>query len=125
MSARLPRVLLIEPQFVLRRTIVMVARDLGIVEFDEASSVGRARAMMASQTYAALVLDLEEKLQAMDLLSDLRLGKFACPSDARAVVLAANLQPEDTFRLQKLGVARVFSKPVRISELLNAMEAST
>lgn len=103
----------------------MVARDLGIVEFDEASSVGRARAMMASQTYAALVLDLEEKSQAMDLLSDLRLGKFACPSDARVVVLAANLQPEDTFRLEKLGVARVFSKPVRISELLNAMEAST
>ena len=30
MSAMLPRILLVEPQFVLRRTMVMVARDLGM-----------------------------------------------------------------------------------------------
>ena len=50
MTALLPRILLVEPQFVLRRTIVMVARDLGMVDFHEASSVGRARTLMAAQT---------------------------------------------------------------------------
>ena len=46
MTAQLPRILLVEPQFVLRRTIVMVARDLGMVDFHEASSVGRARTLL-------------------------------------------------------------------------------
>ena len=60
MSAMLPRILLVEPQFVLRRTMVMVARDLGMVDFHEASSVGRARALLATGAYEGLVLDLQE-----------------------------------------------------------------
>ena len=71
MTAQLPRILLIEPQFVLRRTMVMVARDLGMVDFQEASSVGRARVLLATQAYEGMVLDLQEGPQALELLSDL------------------------------------------------------
>ncbi len=52
MSAMLPRILLVEPQFVLRRTMVMVARDLGMVDFHEASSVGRARALLGVSSFS-------------------------------------------------------------------------
>lgn len=121
MTAPLPRILLIEPQFVLRRTMVMVARDLGMVDFHEASSVGRARALLATDAYEGMVLDLQEGPQALELLSDLRLGRFATPRDARVVVLAGDGNPVDVERLQGLGVARVLGKPVRISELLDAI----
>lgn len=121
MKAPLPRILLIEPQFVLRRTMVMVARDLGMVDFHEASSVGRARALLGAEAYDGLVLDLQEGPQAMELLSDLRQGRFATQHDARVVVLAADGQPWDVERLHGLGVARVLGKPVRISELLEAV----
>lgn len=121
MSAMLPRILLVEPQFVLRRTMVMVARDLGMVDFHEASSVGRARALLATGAYEGLVLDLQEGPQALELLSELRQGRFATPRDARVVVLAGGGSPVDAERLQGLDVARVLGKPVRISELLDAV----
>ena len=121
MSAMLPRILLVEPQFVLRRTMVMVARDLGMVDFQEASSVGRARALLATDAYEGVVLDLQEGPQALELLSELRQGRFATPRDTRVVVLAGGGSQVDTERLQGLSVARVLGKPVRISELLDAV----
>ena len=121
MSAMLPRILLVEPQFVLRRTMVMVARDLGMVDFHEASSVGRARALLGTGAYEGLVLDLQEGPQALELLGELRQGRFATPRDARVVVLAGGGSPVDAERLQGLDVARVLGKPVRISELLDAV----
>lgn len=121
MNAPLPRILLIEPQFVLRRTMAMVARDLGMVDFHEASSVGRARTLLAADAFDGMVLDLQEGPQALELLSDLRQGRFATPRDARVVVLAGGGNPVDVERLQGLGVARVLGKPVRISELLDAI----
>ena len=121
MSAMLPRILLVEPQFVLRRTMVMVARDLGMVDFHEASSVGRARALLATGAYEGLVLDLQEGPQALELLGELRQGRFATPRDARVVVLAGGGSPVNAERLQGLDVDRVLGKPVRISELLDAV----
>ena len=121
MSAMRPRILLVEPQFVLRRTMVMVARDLGMVDFQEASSVGRARALLATEAYEGVVLDLQEGPQALELLGELRQGRFATPRDARVVVLAGGGSPVDAERLQGLDVARVLGKPVRISELLDAV----
>ena len=121
MSTMLPRILLVEPQFVLRRTMVMVARDLGMVDFHEASSVGRARALLGTGAYEGLVLDLQEGPQALELLGELRQGRFATPRDARVVVLAGGGSPVDAERLQGLDVARVLGKPVRISELLDAV----
>ena len=117
----LPRILLVEPQFVLRRTMVMVARDLGMVDFHEASSVGRARALLATGAYEGLVLDLQEGPQALELLGELRQGRFATPRDARVVVLAGGGSPVNAERLQGLDVDRVLGKPVRISELLDAV----
>lgn len=124
MTALLPRILLVEPQFVLRRTIVMVARDLGMVDFHEASSVGRARTLLAAQTYDGLVLDLHEEQLALELLGELRLGRFATARDARVVVLAADANPDAATRVQALGATCVLNKPVRISDLLHTLVAA-
>ena len=121
MSAMRPRILLVEPQFVLRRTMVMVARDLGMVDFQEASSVGRARPLLATDAYEGVVLDLQEGPLALELLGELRQGRFATPRDARVVVLAGGGSPVNAERLQGLDVDRVLGKPVRISELLDAV----
>ncbi len=121
MSPPLPRILLVEPQFVLRRTIVMVARDLGVVDFHEATDVARARTLMASERYDGVVLDLAEGPATLELLNNLRQGKFSTPSDSAVIVLAANGETVDDSHLQALGVAAVLGKPVRISALLGAI----
>lgn len=121
MTAPLPRILLIEPQFVLRRSIVMVARDLGVVDFHEASSVGRARTLLAADVFEGVVLDFQEGAQAVELLGDLRAGRFTTPYDARVVALDGGSSSVDAKHLRDLGVARVLGRPVRISELLGAL----
>ncbi len=121
MSPPLPRILLIEPQFVLRRTIAMVARDLGVVDFEEASSVGRARTLLASETYAGMVLDLSEGPQALALLDDLRRGGFTTPVNVPVILLATGEIPHGAAHQKTLEGARVLNKPVRISELLSAI----
>ena len=121
MSTVLPRFLLIEPQFVLRRTIAMVAREQGVVDFQEASNVGRARALLAGEAFEGVVIDLHEGPLAMALLGELRQGQFATRADARVIALATDGNPVDAARLQALGVAGVLGKPVRISDLLGAI----
>lgn len=125
MTARAPRFLLIEPQFVLRRTIVMVARDLGVVDFQEASNVGRARIVLAEEAFDGLVLDIAEGPAAIELLVDLRGGKFATRRDAPVIVLAADNEAAGASQLRDLGVAGLLSKPVRISELLGAIASAS
>ena len=121
MSTVLPRFLLIEPQFVLRRTIAMVAREQGVVDFQETSNVGRARALLAGEAFEGVVIDLHEGPLAMALLGELRQGQFATRADARVSALVTDGNPVDAARLQALGVAGVLGKPVRISDLLGAI----
>jgi CheY-like chemotaxis protein len=117
----LPRVLLLETHFVMRRTIVSVARDLGVAEFQDASSVDRARMLLADQAYQGLVLELDEESRAMDLLSELRLGRFPSRPDAGVIVMAADLRASDWQRLQDLAVTQILRKPFRIGDLLKAI----
>ena len=119
MSLLLSRILLIEPQLVLRRTIVMVARDLGVVDFQEATDV--ARALMTNERYDGVVVDLADGPATLELLEDLRQGSFNTQSNSTVIVLAANGETGDDSRLQALGVAAVLGKPVRISALLGAI----
>ena len=119
MSLLLLRILLIEPQLVLRRTIVMVARDLGVLDFQEATDV--ARALMTNERYDGVVVDLADGPATLELLEDLRQGSFNTPSNSTVIVLAANGETGDDSRLQALGVAAVLGKPVRISALLGAI----
>lgn len=124
MTAPLPRILLVEPQFVLRRTIALVARDLGVVDFCEASDVARARVLLAAESFDGLVLDLAQGPQAMALLGELRQGQFPTAPGTPVIVLVADAQLVETASLQALGVHVVMGKPVRINGLINAIVKS-
>lgn len=121
MSAQLHRLLLVESQFVLRRTIVSVARDLAQVEFHEASSIERARSVLAVEVCRGLVLDIHEGSRAMKLLSDLRCGMFVTPRNVPVIALAADISPDHALHLQEFGVNVVLRKPFKIGHLLNAI----
>lgn len=121
MTAALPRMLLVEPQFVLRRTLVAVGRDLAIVAFDEAANLERGRTLLLAQAYQGVVLDFQDSARALALLRELREGRFATPPDAHVVVMAAALQAEDEARLRHLGIAAMLGRPFKISQLLDGL----
>lgn len=119
----LPRVLLFEPHFVMRRTIVSVARDLGVADVQDASTIDRARALLAGNRFERVVLDCDEPARSIELLGELRLGKFEGGSapNAPVVVLAADLRPSEEHKLEALEVSQILRKPFKIGDLLSAV----
>ncbi|QHI96614.1 response regulator [Xylophilus rhododendri] len=119
----LPAVLLIEPQFVLRRTIVTVARELDLVAFQEATNIDRALALLGSRRFAGIVLDMGEGGDAMTLLDELRKGAFACGSRIPVILMSSEPgRPADGAigPLQPLSVLR---KPFKIGALLESVRS--
>lgn len=121
MTTQSSRYVLVEPQFVLRRTIVMVARDMGGISFAEATGVHRARALLMEEAFDGLVLDTSEGQVALDLLADLRMGKFRTPADAQVIALVVATDSGHGRELQTLGVKQVLHSPVKIRILLDAI----
>ena len=119
----LPRVLLFEQHFVMRRTIVSVARDLGVANVQEASTIDRARALLSTDTFDGIVLDCDDAGRTIDLLGELRHGKFNSPADAPVIVMAAELRRADEQQLEALTVTEVLRKPFKIGDLLNVIMA--
>lgn len=115
------RYLLVEPQFVLRRTIVTVARDYAGLQLDECSSIDRARPLLNTTAFDGLVLDFQDRNAAIELLGALRRGVFASPSDIPVIVLVAEQRADDANRLQALAVQHVLAKPFKIGNLLSCL----
>ena len=119
--ARPPAVLLVEPQFVMRRTMVAVARELGIVEFHEATSVARALPLLASRSFRGLVLDMEEGEVSVALLARLRAGDFASRADMPVVALTYAAAPGLAGQLDGMQPLRLLNKPFKVGELLESV----
>jgi len=113
--------LLVEAQFVLRRTLVAVGRDLAIVAFHEAATLERARTLLLAHAYQGVVLDFQDPERSLALLRELREGRFATAPDAQVVVIATALQAEDEGRLQHLNVAAMLFRPFKIGQLLDRL----
>lgn len=121
MTVTLPRMLLVEPQFVLRRTLVAVGRDLGVAAFDEAASLERARTLLLAQAYEGVVLDFQDSARTLALLRDLRDGCFASAPDTLVVLLVATIEGVDEKVPRQLGVTAMLARPFKISQLLDRL----
>ncbi|CAM3508613.1 response regulator [Paracidovorax anthurii] len=120
--ARQP-LLLVEPQFVLRRTIVAVARELELVEFHEATSIERAVPLLGARTFSGLVIDCDDNAIASDLLSRLREGAFASPPQTPVIAITSVHEPDRDAWRQSMGVIGTLHKPFKIGALLERVQA--
>ena len=122
-AAVLPSVLLVEPQFVLRRTIVTVARELGLVEFHEATSIDRALRLLGSRQFAGMVIDLGDGPDTVTLLADLRNGAFASQARMPVIVLSSDPGQPDGTTIEPLWPLEVLRKPFKIGALLESVRS--
>ena len=113
MTTAMPRVLLVEPQFVLRRTLAAVARDLGLADVDEAATLGAAERAAQARPYDVIVLSSEAAPDAADALARL----VAAAHATRAVLLLAPAHPEPSIP------HAVLRKPVNIRALVKLLES--
>jgi DNA-binding NarL/FixJ family response regulator len=113
--------LIVEPQSLLRRTLVSVARELRLATIHEASSVAAAGRMLAQHRLDAVFIALDEDGEAFELLARLRSGQSRSERDVAVAVFASDCSAATAVRLKQLGVRRMLLKPYKIKSVLETI----
>ncbi len=117
------RLLLVEPQFVLRRTVSTLAREMGLADVQEATSAALAERLLSERRFNALLIAIDEDGQALELLRRLRAGETAQPADLPVAATALACDVELALRLKQLDVCRLLLKPFKVRGMLEAISA--
>lgn len=115
--------LVVEPDFLLRRTVVGVLRGMGMQGVHEALHLDHARQRLAAQPYGALLLALDERRDALQLLRLLREGELPSDDHIPVAVTAATCDASLAVELKALDVQRLVLTPYKVRTLLETVEA--
>jgi hypothetical protein len=115
--------LLVEPQFLIRRTVAAVARDMRLANPKELTTIEQAESLVAFQSYDALFLSLDEEAAALELMSRVRNGDTKCPADIPIAVTAATCSTPLALHLKRLDVRRLILRPFKVKGVLDAIVA--
>ena len=121
-AVALPQLLLVDPHSLFRRTVAMVARQLGIAQVHESSSLEAAQRLLEHQSMDGLLLDIGQGLDALALLQSVRAGALRCPPST-PVALTAEACDLPTAQLYKeLQVRRIMLKPFKVKTALEVIQ---
>ena len=116
------RILLVEPDYLLRRTVVASARALFAVEIDETSRYENAQTMVQNHRYNGLLLALDDDSdQALTLVQQLRAGALLPAHDSPVVLMGYDPDRRRAEIIQALAVQRFVHKPVKVRHILEAL----
>jgi len=120
-------ILLVEPEALLRRTVSMTARSLGISQVHEAASTDMALRMARQRRFQGAVIAVDcvgsgsGRRYDLSLIDQLRADETA---DGRAMpiaILADQATPELLAELRERRISRVILKPFRAKVLLETI----
>lgn len=117
------RLLLLESQFVLRRTVSTMAREMGLADVQEATSAATAERLLFERRFDAMLLALDEAGEALELLRRLRAGQTSQPAELPVAAMAASCDVELALRLKQLDVCRLLLKPFKVRGVLEVIAA--
>ncbi|MCX2863613.1 hypothetical protein OOZ63_17415 [Paucibacter sp. PLA-PC-4] len=117
---RLPQVLLVEPQFVLRRTLGSVGAELRLAEVTEALSVEAAQAKLNAASFDALILGGIETTTLTEFVTQIRSGQAGCPADIRIVVMQSPAMSATRETLEQIGADVVIERPFKVGQVFSA-----
>ena len=115
--------LLVEPQFLLRRTVAAVARDMRLAKPREVTTIEQAESLLALYQFDALFLSLDEEDAALALMSRVRNGDTKCAADIPIAVTAGACGTPLALRLKELEVRRLLLRPFKVKGVLDAIVA--
>ena len=114
--------LLVEPQWLIRSTVVAVGRSLDLPRIDEAASIESAIQRLLGNRYDGLLLSLDDREPALALLEKLRAGGFASPAQVPVVVMSADCDMDLARRMKQHDVSRVLLKPFKVKSVLESVD---
>lgn len=107
-----PRLLIVEPQFVARRTIALSAAKLGLGKVDEATSLGMAKEKLLGRRYNTVVLALDAGPPA-----EVKLLLAAC-KPARVIGVSDPGHAAAAEWMVGEGLTDILDRPARVKEML-------
>jgi CheY-like chemotaxis protein len=119
--------LLVEPETLLRRTVSLTARSLGLGLVHEAASVDAARRLLGQRPFDGAVIAVAcveregRRCYDMTLVEQVREGLTSSDRGMPIAIMADQATPELVKELQGRGINRLILKPFRAKVLLEAI----
>lgn len=117
------RLLLVEPQFVLRRTVSVMARDMGLADVQEATNTGVAERLLSERRFHAMLIAIDDDGEALELVRRVRAGDTSQATDLLVAATATACDVELALRLKQLDVCRLLLKPFKVRGMLEVITA--
>lgn len=117
------RLLLVEPDFVMRRTVALTARSTEVADVAEAATFARGDELLAQQAYDGLLVSLDAQGDGLKLVQAVRAGATESAADVPMAVLVDKIDAATVLALKTHGIARVMLKPCKVRTLLECIEA--
>lgn len=121
-QASAPRLLIVEPDRLVRSTVSGVCRDLDLAQVHQAATVAVGLQMLQSQAFDLWLVSLAEGDVALDLIERLRRGEFVTRTDVPVAVMAASADAQVVQRLKPLGIRRLLLQPFKIRDVAVTVE---
>ena len=115
--------LLVEPENMLRRIVVSVARDLDLAVIEEATSASAAEAKLDLSEFDGLVVALDDAGEMLALLRDLRASRYRTGAKTPVVVMASFCSEATVRHMRELEVRRLLLKPFKVKSILDSVTA--
>jgi CheY-like chemotaxis protein len=120
--------LLVEEQSLLRKTVSLTARSLGLGTVHEAATMQAAERMLRDRAFHGAVISIDcgaggDCLYNLSLLDKVRNGLSASPATIPIAVMVDQATTELMYELRERQVNRVILKPFRAKILLEAFES--
>lgn len=124
-AARRYRLLLVEPHFVTRRTLVSVARSIDAIQVDikEAPGVESAEQLLAFKSFDGFVIALNDQAEALEMISRIRQGHTPSAANASVAVTSDQCDVGTIEKLRELEVRRLLLKPFKVKTILETIMA--
>jgi CheY-like chemotaxis protein len=119
--------LLVEPETLLRRTVSLTARSLGLGQVHEAASIEAARRLLEQRGFDGAVIAVDcvehegQRRYDMTLVEQVRQGLTLSAAEMPIAIMAEQATPELVKELQGRHISRLILKPFRAKVLLEAI----
>jgi len=120
-AASLP-ILLVEPSTLTGSIIVATARQLVLPSVRQVASIRMAQQRLAAQEFSALIVSLDEHVDAVALMEHVRTGQYALRSDAPIAVTTSQVDASTAVQMKTLQVRRVLLKPFKVRDVIATIQ---
>lgn len=116
------KVLLIEPDGLVRGTVASVCRDMHIARVRQAISIASAEEWLKTGAPHGMLVSLAEGEAALAFLARLREGAYRCEANMPVAAMARAGDGALVARLKELDVRRLLLQPFKLRDVIHTLE---